>query len=59
MNMTMVDVTHLPAAAGDEAVLLGRQGHEVITAEHLADLLNSIPYEVVTLPGYTWTRIPI
>jgi alanine racemase len=58
MNLTMVDVTHIPGVeAGDEAVLLGRQGDEEITAEHLATLLNTIPYEIVTLPGPTWTRV--
>ena len=57
MNMCMVDVTHVPdAAAGDDAVLLGRQGDEVITTEMLADQLGTIPYEVLTLPGRGWTR---
>jgi alanine racemase len=57
MNLCMVDVTHVPgAAAGDDAVLLGRQGDECITAEMLADLLGTIPYEVLTLPGASWTR---
>ncbi len=56
MNLCMVDVTHIPAvAAGDQAVLLGRQGDEVITAEMLADSLGTIAYEVLTLPRSTWT----
>ena len=60
MNLCMVDVTHIPAAAaGDVAVLLGRQNEETITPEVLADHLGTIPYEVLTLPGSTWTRIPI
>ncbi len=55
MNLCMADVTHVPgAAAGDEAVLLGRQQEEEIRAEQLADLLHTIPYEVLTLPGPTW-----
>jgi alanine racemase len=59
MNLCMVDVTHISAAeAGDTAVLLGRQGDEIITPEMLADLLGTIPYEVLTLPGSAWTRIP-
>lgn len=58
MNLCMVDVTHVPgAAAGDHAVLLGRQGDEVITAGMLADLLGTIAYEVVTLPGPGWERV--
>lgn len=57
MNLCMADVTHVPgAAAGDDAVLLGRQGDEVITAETLADRLGTIAYEVLTLPGANWTR---
>lgn len=57
MNLCMVDVTHVPgAAAGDPAVLLGRQGDEVITAEMLADQLGTIAYEVLTLPRAGWTR---
>lgn len=57
MNLCMVDVTHIPAAsAGDVAVLLGSQGTETITASHLAEHLGTIPYEILTLPGSTWTR---
>jgi len=57
MNLCMADVTHVPGtAAGDAAVLLGRQGGEAITAEMLADQLGTIPYEVLTLPGAAWSR---
>jgi alanine racemase len=60
MNLCMVDVTHIPGAeAGDEAVLLGRQDQEEITAELLAELLGTIPYEVVVLPGETWQRVAV
>ena len=60
MNLCMADVTHIPeAVAGDSAVLLGRQNDEIITPEVLADYLGTIPYEVLTLPGSTWTRIPL
>ncbi len=60
MNLCMADVTHIPEAeAGDRAVLLGRQGDEVITAEMLAEILGTIPYEVLTLPGPTWTRVAV
>lgn len=49
MNLTMVDVTDVPGAAtGDEVVLLGRQGDEVVTAEDLARLAGTINYEIVT-----------
>lgn len=60
MNLCMADVTHIPgAAAGDHAVLLGRQGDELISAEMLADLLGTIPYEVLTLPGASWERVGV
>jgi alanine racemase len=58
MNMTMVDVTDIPEArAGDEAVLLGRQGLETISAEEIAALLDTINYEVVTRIGQSVPRV--
>jgi len=52
MNMCMVDVTGMEGVkAGDEAVLLGRQGSEVISAEELAEGMASISYEVLCLLG--------
>jgi alanine racemase len=60
MNLCMVDVTRIAgAAAGDEVVLLGRQGDDAITAEHLADWLGTIAYEILTLPGPTWQRVEV
>src|SRR5579885_2100249 len=48
MDMTLVDVTDVPEArAGDEAVLIGRQGDDAITAADLADWAGAIPYEVL------------
>ena len=49
MDLTMVDVTDIPAAAfGDEVILLGEQGNTTIRAEDLASLLDTVSYEVVT-----------
>ena len=60
MNLCMADVTHIPeAAAGSEAVLLGRQGEEVIPVEMLAGHLGTIAYEVLTLPKETWARVGV
>jgi alanine racemase len=60
MNLCMVDVTHVPdAAAGDDAVLLGRQGDDAISYEQLADWLGTIAYEVLTLPRSTWRRVEV
>ena len=48
MNMIMADVTSIPGAAlEDEAVLLGRQGEDLISAETLAGRIGTINYEVV------------
>jgi len=47
MDMMMIDVTKVPGAAiGDEAVLIGSQGAEKITAEEIADSTGTINYEV-------------
>jgi alanine racemase len=46
MDQLMVDVGNAPVRVGDEAVLLGEQGGEVIDAWHLADQLGTIPYEI-------------
>ncbi|TSC78164.1 MAG: Alanine racemase [Parcubacteria group bacterium Gr01-1014_29] len=49
MNMLMVDVTGVRRAqAGDEAVLLGRQGAVSISAEEIAAKIGTINYEVTT-----------
>jgi alanine racemase len=49
MNQTVVDVTDVPgASAGDEAVLLGAQGSERVTAEPRVPPGGSV-YEVTTL----------
>jgi len=47
MDLTLVDVSEVPGAAlSDEAVLIGRQGVEEITAEEVASLAGTISYEV-------------
>ncbi|MGD9411184.1 MAG: alanine racemase C-terminal domain-containing protein [Desulfobacterales bacterium] len=33
---------------GDEVVIFGRQGNEILTVDELAALLNTINYEIVT-----------
>jgi alanine racemase len=52
MNMCMVDVSTLEdVQAGDEVVLLGRQGQKSITADDIAEKIGSISYEVLCLLG--------
>jgi alanine racemase len=50
MDQCMADVTgaETPVKAGDEAVLIGRQGEDEITADELASLIGTINYEVVS-----------
>jgi alanine racemase len=48
MDSLMVDAGDLPVEQDDEAVLIGRQGDEEISAEEVAYLLGTINYEVVT-----------
>ncbi len=47
MDQFMVDVSHLDdVKIGDEVVLIGKQGNNVITAEEIAKLVGTINYEV-------------
>jgi len=58
MNLTMVDVTDIDGVqVGDEAVLLGQQGEEVITADELAQWMDTISYEVLCLFGHMNNRV--
>ncbi|MFZ0663424.1 MAG: alanine racemase [Acidobacteriaceae bacterium] len=48
MDLTIVDVTDVPGVSiGDEAVLIGVQGAESISAYDQADIAGTIPYEIV------------
>lgn len=48
MDMTLVDVTDIPdAALGSEAVLIGTQGSEKITADEIAEKCRTISYEIM------------
>ncbi len=52
MDLTMVDVTDVrDAAEGDEVVILGSQGGEIISATELASRINTIPYEILIALG--------
>ncbi len=58
MDFIMVDVTDIPKASlGDEVVLIGNQGKEIITAEEIADRMNTISYEVFCSVGKRIPRI--
>jgi alanine racemase len=56
MDQATVDVTEIAgAAAGDEAVLIGEQGGERMTADDLAQATGTISYEVLCAIG---ARVP-
>ena len=48
MDQFMVDITHIPEAKeGDEVILIGRDGEEVISMEELGDMSHRFNYELV------------
>ena len=55
MDQIMVNLEWETAYNGDVVTLLGADGAELITCEHLADWAGTIPYEVLTNLN---TRIP-
>jgi alanine racemase len=44
MDMTMVDITGIPAKEGDEVIVFGNG----LPIEELADSIDTIPYEILT-----------
>lgn len=60
MDQIMVDVGHISGVKmGDEAVLIGRQGDEEISADEVAKKLGTINYEVVCMVSYRVPRVYI
>lgn len=55
MDQLLADCGEDEVQAGDEVVLIGRQGDEEVTADELADLQGTISYEVLTSIG---ARVP-
>lgn len=52
MNLCMADITGISGVkAGEEAVLLGAQGEEVITADEIAARAGTISYEILCMLG--------
>lgn len=48
MDATMVDITEIPeAGVGDEAVLMGSQGKEQISAHEIASWKSSVSYDIL------------
>ena len=60
MDLTLLDVTVLrgDVQVGEEVVMIGRQCHQEVTAEELAQKLGTINYEIVTCISQRVPRIP-
>lgn len=58
MNLLVVRINeHLGIRAGEEVVLMGKQGKQTVTPEELALKAGTIPYELFCLMGQTNSRI--
>jgi alanine racemase len=58
MDLTMVDLTDMPAAEiGDEVVLFGEQGDSELGLEEVAAWSETLPYEIMCTIGKRVTRI--
>jgi len=58
MDLTLLDVTDVPGVdIGDEIILLGQSDHCSITALEIADLVGTVPYEVLCSIGKRVPRI--
>jgi alanine racemase len=58
MDITLLDVTDVPGVdIGDEIILLGQADHCSITALEIADLVGTVPYEILCSIGRRVPRI--
>ncbi|NLB90681.1 MAG: alanine racemase [Clostridiales bacterium] len=58
MDQMMIDISHIPdVEIGDQVILIGKQGEEEITAQNLADLADTISYEVLLAPTSRVTKV--
>lgn len=58
MDLTMVDLTDIPqAAVGDEVILWGKSGSEVISVNDVARLALTISYEMLCTVGRRVVRV--
>ena len=58
MNMTLVDVTHIPEAqVGDEAILIGQQGDLSISVASFGEATAQLNYELLTRLPHDTPRI--
>ena len=57
MDMTMIDVTGMDVAPGDEVVIVGRQGEDAIGVREMAAAIGTVPYELLCRVGSRIERI--
>lgn len=57
MDMTMLDVTGMDVAPGDEVVIVGGQGDESIGVREIAAAIGTIPYELLCRVGSRIQRV--
>ena len=59
MDQCMADITGIEAEQWDEAVLMGKQGNEKITADEIAKEIGTISYEVLCMISKRVPRVYI
>ena len=57
MDMLMLDITDIEAYPGDEVVLIGRQGEDVIDVREVAASIGTIPWELLCRLGSRIERV--
>jgi alanine racemase len=57
MDMTMIDVTGMDVATGDEVVIVGAQGEDAIGVREIAAAIGTIPYELLCRLGARIERV--
>jgi alanine racemase len=57
MDMTIIDVTGMDAAPGDEVVIVGSQGEASMGVREMAAAIGTIPYELLCRVGTRIQRV--
>lgn len=57
MDMAIIDVTGTDVAPGDEVVILGRQGDEVMDVREMAVAIGTVPWELLCRIGARIQRV--
>ena len=57
MDVTMIDVSGMDVATGDEVVIVGSQGDESIGVREMAAAIGTIPYELLCRVGTRIQRV--